>query len=164
MAREPDFDVIVVGGSYSGLAAAMALGRALRKVLVIDSGRSCNRQTPHSHNFVTQDGKPVEGAVVTFIPVGVADPTAKAPGGQGQTGADGAYHVHSSFDQGKTMQDGLPAGDYKVTVVKMEAPSGEASFDRPPKNILPAKYAAAESSPVSAKVTAEGPNRVDVSL
>lgn len=51
------FDVIIIGGSYSGLAAAMALGRALKKVLVIDSGKPCNRQTPHSHNFITQDGK-----------------------------------------------------------------------------------------------------------
>lgn len=52
------FDVIVVGGSYSGLAAAMALGRALRSVLVIDGGRPCNAQTPYSHNFITHDGQP----------------------------------------------------------------------------------------------------------
>jgi thioredoxin reductase len=51
------YDVIIVGGSYSGMAAAMALGRAVRKVLVIDSGKPCNRQTPHSHNFLTNDGK-----------------------------------------------------------------------------------------------------------
>ncbi|MEO6228918.1 MAG: NAD(P)/FAD-dependent oxidoreductase [Ferruginibacter sp.] len=51
------FDVIIIGGSYSGLATAMALGRALRKVLIIDSGNPCNKQTPHSHNFLTQDGK-----------------------------------------------------------------------------------------------------------
>jgi thioredoxin reductase len=51
------FDVIIIGGSYSGLSAAMALGRSLRKVLVIDAGQPCNRQTPHSHNFLTQDGK-----------------------------------------------------------------------------------------------------------
>jgi thioredoxin reductase len=50
------FEVIIVGGSYSGLAAAMSLGRALRKVLIIDSEKPCNRQTPHSHNFLTQDG------------------------------------------------------------------------------------------------------------
>ena len=50
------FDVIIIGGSYSGLAASMALGRALRKVLIIDSAMPCNRQTPHSHNFLTQDG------------------------------------------------------------------------------------------------------------
>lgn len=52
------WDVIIIGGSYAGLSAAMALGRSLRKVLIIDSGKSCNQQTPHSHNFITQDGEP----------------------------------------------------------------------------------------------------------
>jgi thioredoxin reductase len=52
-----NFDVIIVGGSYAGLSAAMALGRSLRNVLIIDSGLPCNRQTPHSHNFITQDGE-----------------------------------------------------------------------------------------------------------
>ena len=51
-----DFDVVIVGGSYAGLSAAMALGRAVRRVLLVDSGQSCNRQTPHSHNLITQDG------------------------------------------------------------------------------------------------------------
>jgi thioredoxin reductase len=32
------FDVIIVGGSYAGLSAAMSLGRSRRKVLVIDGG------------------------------------------------------------------------------------------------------------------------------
>lgn len=57
MENKNKFDVIIIGGSYSGLASAMALGRALRKVLIIDSGKPCNEQTPHSHNFITQDGK-----------------------------------------------------------------------------------------------------------
>jgi thioredoxin reductase len=57
MTHQNDFDVIVTGGSYAGLSAAMSLGRALRKVLVIDSGKPCNRQTPHSHNFLTRDGQ-----------------------------------------------------------------------------------------------------------
>lgn len=57
MAQQNHFEVIVVGGSYSGLAAAMSLGRSLREVLVIDSGLPCNRQTPYSHNFITQDGE-----------------------------------------------------------------------------------------------------------
>lgn len=58
MKSENSFDVIIVGGSYAGLSAAMSLGRALRKVLVIDSGNPCNLQTPYSHNFLTQDGQP----------------------------------------------------------------------------------------------------------
>lgn len=57
MTGNNNFDVVIIGGSYSGLAAAMALGRALRKVLIIDDGKPCNRQTPHSHNFLTNDGK-----------------------------------------------------------------------------------------------------------
>jgi thioredoxin reductase len=57
MKQEHAYEIIIVGGSYSGLAAAMALGRALRKVLIIDSGNPCNKQTPHSHNFLTNDGK-----------------------------------------------------------------------------------------------------------
>lgn len=51
------YDIIIIGGSYSGLSAAMSLGRSLRQVLVIDSGLPCNRQTPHSHNFITHDGE-----------------------------------------------------------------------------------------------------------
>lgn len=51
-----NFDVIIVGGSYAGLSAGLALGRSMRKVLIIDSGKPCNAQTPHSHNFLTHDG------------------------------------------------------------------------------------------------------------
>ncbi|KFF19446.1 NAD(P)/FAD-dependent oxidoreductase [Flavobacterium hydatis] len=51
------YDVIIIGGSYAGFSAAMALGRSLRKVLIIDSGKPCNHQTPYSHNFITHDGK-----------------------------------------------------------------------------------------------------------
>jgi len=53
---ETNFDVIIVGGSYAGLSAGMALGRSLRDVLIIDSGKPCNRQTPYSHNLITHDG------------------------------------------------------------------------------------------------------------
>lgn len=57
MTDNNSFDVIIIGGSYAGLSAAMALGRSIRNVLIIDSGLPCNRQTPHSHNFITQDGE-----------------------------------------------------------------------------------------------------------
>lgn len=64
------FDVIIVGGSYSGLAAGMALGRALKRVLIIDEGKPCNRQTPFSHNFLTNDGKsPAEIAGLASLQV-----------------------------------------------------------------------------------------------
>lgn len=61
MIDQNKFDVIIIGGSFAGLSSAMALGRAMRNVLIIDNGLPCNRQTPHSHNFITQDGvKPGE--------------------------------------------------------------------------------------------------------
>lgn len=57
MAENKNFEVIIVGGSYAGLSAGMSLGRSLRNVLIIDGGKPCNRQTPHSHNFITHDGE-----------------------------------------------------------------------------------------------------------
>ncbi len=57
MTDNQNFDVIIIGGSYAGLSSAMALGRSLRNTLIIDNGKPCNTQTPHSHNFLTQDGK-----------------------------------------------------------------------------------------------------------
>lgn len=57
MESKQPYDVIIIGGSNAGLSAAMSLGRASKRVLVIDSGAPCNLQTPHSHNFLTNDGK-----------------------------------------------------------------------------------------------------------
>ncbi|MBT1687751.1 NAD(P)/FAD-dependent oxidoreductase [Dawidia soli] len=56
MSSTSTFDVIIIGGSYAGLSAGMTFGRSLRRVLIIDGGKPCNAQTPHSHNFLTQDG------------------------------------------------------------------------------------------------------------
>lgn len=50
------YDVIIVGGSYSGLAAALQVARARRKVLVVDAGERRNRFAESSHGFLTQDG------------------------------------------------------------------------------------------------------------
>lgn len=52
------YDVIVVGGSYSGMAAALQLVRARRSVLIIDAGEPRNRFASHSHGFLGQDGVP----------------------------------------------------------------------------------------------------------
>ena len=57
MIKSNKYDVVIIGGSYAGLSAAMSLGRSLRTTLIIDGGKPCNRQTPHSHNFITQDGE-----------------------------------------------------------------------------------------------------------
>jgi len=49
------YDVIVIGGGPAGLSGAVALGRALRSVLVIDAGEPRNAPAAGIHNFLTRD-------------------------------------------------------------------------------------------------------------
>lgn len=49
-------DVIVVGGSWAGLAAALQLARARKRVLVVDAGLPRNRFAHAAHGFLGQDG------------------------------------------------------------------------------------------------------------
>lgn len=51
-------DVIIIGGSFAGLAAALQLGRARRKVTVLDTGLPRNRFASHSHGLLGHDHKP----------------------------------------------------------------------------------------------------------
>ena len=51
-------DVIIIGGSFAGLAAALQLGRARRKVTVLDTGLARNRFAHHSHGVLGHDHKP----------------------------------------------------------------------------------------------------------
>jgi thioredoxin reductase len=50
-------DVIIIGGSYAGLAAAMQLGRARRDVVVIDGGKRRNATVEHAHGLLGFDGE-----------------------------------------------------------------------------------------------------------
>jgi thioredoxin reductase len=52
------YDVVIVGGGPGGLSAALALGRACKRVLIADSGPRRNAAAVHMHNFVTRDGTP----------------------------------------------------------------------------------------------------------
>jgi len=51
-------DVIIIGGSFAGLAAALQLGRARRKVIVLDTGLPRNRFGHYSHGVLGHDHKP----------------------------------------------------------------------------------------------------------
>jgi len=51
-------DVIIIGGSFAGLAAALQLGRARRKVTVLDTGLPRNRFAGHSHGLLGHDHRP----------------------------------------------------------------------------------------------------------
>lgn len=94
-------DVVIVGGGPAGLGAALALGRAVKQVMLCDGGTRRNAAAEHMHGFVTRDGVPpsefrkiareqLRPYAVTTKDVGVAriEPTAR--GGFEVTLADGA--------------------------------------------------------------------------
>lgn len=49
-------DVAVIGGGAAGLSAALVLGRARRRVVVIDSGNPRNAPAAHMHGYLSRDG------------------------------------------------------------------------------------------------------------
>ncbi|HET7648942.1 MAG TPA: NAD(P)/FAD-dependent oxidoreductase [Gaiellaceae bacterium] len=52
------YDVVVVGGGAAGLSAALVLGRARRRVAVVDAGDPRNAPAAHMHGFLSRDGTP----------------------------------------------------------------------------------------------------------
>jgi thioredoxin reductase len=70
-----DHDVIVIGGSFAGLAAAMQLARARRAVCVLDSGAPRNRFATASHGFPGQDGRSPQAIRASFRAELAAYPT-----------------------------------------------------------------------------------------
>ncbi|MDX3934369.1 NAD(P)/FAD-dependent oxidoreductase [Stenotrophomonas sp.] len=52
------YDVIIIGGSYAGMSAALQLVRARRKVLIIDGGKPRNRNARVAHGFLGREGLP----------------------------------------------------------------------------------------------------------
>ncbi|MFJ6678502.1 NAD(P)/FAD-dependent oxidoreductase [Microbacterium sp. NPDC091382] len=50
------YDAVIVGGGTAGLSAAQMLGRARRRVLVIDAGSPRNRFAAHMHGVLGHDG------------------------------------------------------------------------------------------------------------
>jgi thioredoxin reductase len=51
-------DVAIVGGGAAGLSAALVLGRARRRVVVVDAGTPRNAPAEHMHGFLSRDGTP----------------------------------------------------------------------------------------------------------
>jgi thioredoxin reductase len=114
------FDVIIIGGSYAGLSAALALGRARRSVLVLDSRRPRNRFTPHAHNLLLHDGDAPTDLAARARQQVAAYPTVQlleALGTTAEKRPDGTFAVataaHGTFAAGRLllatgMRDELP--------------------------------------------------------
>ncbi|MEU1555922.1 NAD(P)/FAD-dependent oxidoreductase [Streptomyces scabiei] len=55
---EQQYEVIVIGGGAAGLSAALVLGRARRRTLVVDAGEPRNAPAAHMQGFLSRDGMP----------------------------------------------------------------------------------------------------------
>ncbi|WP_322767464.1 bifunctional NAD(P)/FAD-dependent oxidoreductase/class I SAM-dependent methyltransferase [Frankia sp. Cr1] len=64
-----NFDVAVLGGGAAGLSGAVALGRARRSVVVVDTGSPRNAPADNMHGFLSRDGiSPLD-----FVEIGRAE-------------------------------------------------------------------------------------------
>jgi hypothetical protein len=109
---------------------------------------------------VLYNQKPVAGATVVFHPDG------HSHAATAQTDNAGKYSLRTFAPN-----DGAVPGEYKVTVGKIEAPSGgeeqETQVDAPPtkqSSLLPERYASPASSDLKASVTQGGDNKFDFDL
>jgi thioredoxin reductase len=89
------YDVVVVGGSFAGLSAAMQLARARRRVVVIDAGRPRNRFAPASHGFLGQDGRTPAEILDAARSQVLAYPTVEFRAGEATaaTACDGGFEI-----------------------------------------------------------------------
>src|SRR4249919_2602596 len=54
--QDQPYDVVIVGGGAAGLSAALVLGRARRRIAVIDAGSPRNAPAAHMQGFLSRDG------------------------------------------------------------------------------------------------------------
>ncbi|SMF50116.1 NAD(P)/FAD-dependent oxidoreductase [Streptomyces sp. Amel2xC10] len=54
--HDETYEAIVIGGGAAGLSAALVLGRARRRTLVVDAGEPRNAPAAHMHGYLSRDG------------------------------------------------------------------------------------------------------------
>lgn len=112
----------------------------------------CGARGINVSGIVTQDGKPLPGAVVTFIPVG----DTQGLGGSGITGADGKFVL-----QAGRAETGIAPGEYKVTVSRFlrkdgtPPPADVPLSESDARETLPAKYSDRKATTLKAAVGKE---------
>jgi thioredoxin reductase len=59
------YEVAIIGGGAAGLSAALVLGRARRRVIVVDAGRPRNAPAARMQGFLSRDGTPPSELLAT---------------------------------------------------------------------------------------------------
>jgi len=147
-----------MSGKYIGPAVLLALA-----VIVLGCGKDPNLPplVPVT-GTVTLDGKPLDSATVTFIPVGKT----RGNGAMGYTDEEGKYQLATHRGD-----RGAPVGEYRVVLNKMVMPdgtpysaeSGLAPMDSPAREILPPRFSDQMQTKLKATVP-EGGGQVDLAL
>ena len=112
------YEVIVIGGSFAGLSAALQLARARRRVLVLDSGKPRNRFAQFSHGLFGHDGQEpstilanARSQLLSYGTVSFADDLASHAASTGEefsvTTASGAIHTASRLILATGVRDEL---------------------------------------------------------
>lgn len=143
-----------------------AAARRLLLLILMPCAVGCGAKSEGPETYpvtgvVTLKGAPVDGAVLQFTPT---SPEAGIAGAQVMTKPDGTFEVTINLNMGKTTKTGLPPGDYKIAITKFQVAPGQSAPNIPPKNVLPPEYATIESSPLTAKVKADGENHFEFPL
>lgn len=143
-----------------------ACWRVLFLFLLMPYAIGCGAKSsgPETHpvsGLVTLKNAPVDGAILQFTS---ASPDAGVSGAQAMTRPDGTFEVQINLNMGKTTKTGLPLGDYKVAITKLQVTPGQTAPNIPPKNILPVQYATIETTPLTVTVKAEGENHFEFPL
>lgn len=129
------YDVIIVGGGPAGLAAALALGRGRKRVLLSDSGPRRNAAAVHVQNFVTRDGTPPDEfrrigrqQLATYPSVEVRDARVERA-----IGSKGSFRVTVGADTVETRRLLLCVGmvDEMLPIEGFEALWGHSIFQCP---------------------------------
>lgn len=100
---------------------------------------------------VLVNGQPAEGARVVFYPTTPAEPGQKVPTPSATTDASGEYRLDSY-----EVEDGAPAGEFKVTVVWPEPPPANATGEFDLKDRLRGRYSNPQTTQLTATVEEGG--------
>lgn len=147
------------------LKSVLAAGFAVFLSFSLGCSQSNELGTVPVSGKVTYQGKPVEGATVSFLAEGDARPAT------GISGADGVYKLMT------LNYEGAMPGNYTVLVEKIETPpeltkvvsmeeaakTGNQPLPKP-KKLLPSQYGDATKSPLKFEIQAGRTNTFDLKL